>query len=115
MEEQHGFAVRADLRFAIAEHAGAACREPVLGSEDILNLVADMMHAAIGVFFQKFGDRRVFAQRLQQFDLGVGQGDEDDANAMFGQSLRFRHLRAERVGDRAPKPSQGRARRWRHG
>jgi hypothetical protein len=46
-----------------------------------------MVHAAVGIAFEEFCDRRVCAERLKQFDLGVGQGDEDRGHTM----LRLRH------------------------
>src|SRR5262245_58358036 len=75
VEEQHRLAVRADLRVAVAENAGTLRLELVARGDDVVDLVADVMDAAVAVLLQELGDRRVVAQRLQEFDLGVRQVD----------------------------------------
>ncbi len=70
--------MRADLRLAVAQNAGAARLQPIAGREDVVDLVAQMMNGAARIFGDEAGDRRIFAERLEQFDLGVGQFDEDD-------------------------------------
>ena len=46
------------------------------------------MHAAVRIPLQEFGDRGIRAQRMQQFDLRVGQFDEHDRHAVVGLGLR---------------------------
>ena len=72
---------------AVAQHAGAVGLEPVARGDDVVDLVAEVMHAAGRILFQEGGDRRGLAQRLQQFDLGVADIDEDDRHAVLGQRL----------------------------
>ena len=88
MQEQHRLAVRADLRLAVAEHARAGGLQLVARGEDVVDLVADMMHAAGRVLLEEGGDRRALAERLQQLDLGVAAVDEHDRDAMLRQRLR---------------------------
>ncbi len=73
MQEQHRLAVRADLGVAVAEHARAFGFQLVAGAKNIVDLVADVMDAAVRIAFEEFGDRRVLAERLEQLDLGVRQ------------------------------------------
>src|SRR5262245_64558482 len=82
MEEQHRPAVRADFRLPIAKHARARSLEAIAGGADILHLVADVMDAPARVPLEECGDRGVLAQRLQEFDLGVRQVDEDHRDAV---------------------------------
>src|SRR6266540_203559 len=85
MQEQDRFAVRANLRLAIAEHTRASRLEPIARRLDVIDLIADMMHAAVGVAFQKSGDRRAVAKRCEQFDFSIRQRDEDRGDAVFGK------------------------------
>src|SRR5229473_8309776 len=88
VEEEHGLAVRADLRLAIAENTRAAGGEAIARGNDVGDLVAEMVHAAARVLGEITGDRRVGAERLEQLDFGVGQLDEDYGHAVCGQRLR---------------------------
>ena len=58
MKEQHGLAVGADLGLAVAEHPRALRLEPVARRDDVVDLVADMVDAAVGVALEELGDRR---------------------------------------------------------
>src|SRR5689334_19071529 len=78
MQEQHRLAVRSDLRVAVADHTRALRLELIARGQDVGHLVAHVMDAAVGVLFQKLGDRAIGAERLQELDLGVGQIDEYD-------------------------------------
>ncbi len=69
----------------------------IAGGDDVFDFVADMMHAAGRVLFEERGDRRGFAERLEQFDLGVADVDEDDGDPMLGKRLRRGHLGAQRL------------------
>ena len=89
MKEQNGLSMRAEPGDAVAQHARTRSLQTVARSDDIVHLVADMVHAARWIFFQKGGNRRGIAERLQQLDPGVSKIDEYDGYAMFGQSLRI--------------------------
>ena len=78
---------------------GSRLRQRIPGGQDVVHLVADMVHAPGGVLLQEAGNRGLFAERLQQFDLGVGQFDEDDGYAVLRQGLRGRDPQAP---ERAP-------------
>src|SRR5262245_3645967 len=97
VQEQHRLAVRADLGFALPQHARALRDEPVARGDDVRDLVAEMMNSAIGVPLQKPGDRRALAERAEQLDLGVGKLDENGGHAVFGLIHRLGHSRAKRV------------------
>jgi hypothetical protein len=97
MQEQHQLAVGANLWLAIAEHARAVGFESIAGGEDVLDLIAEMVHATVGIALKEFGDRGVRTQRMQKFDLRVGQFNEDDRHAVVGLRLRSGDVRAEGV------------------
>ncbi len=64
MQEQHRLAMGADLGFAVAEHARAFRLEAVAGSADVVDLVADVVDAAVRIALQELGDRRAGAEGL---------------------------------------------------
>src|SRR5262245_14122767 len=76
MEKQYRLAVRAGLRRAVAEHPGALSLEPVACRQDVVDLVAQMVDAAVRIALEEFRDRRFRSERLEQLDLGVRQRDE---------------------------------------
>jgi hypothetical protein len=103
VQEQHRLAMGSGLRLAGAEHPGARRLKTVAGGEDVVDLVADVVNAARGVLVEETLDRRVMAQRIKQFDLGVGQRDENDGNAVVRLVLRRADSGAQGVavkGDR---------------
>jgi len=55
------------------------------------------MDATVGITLEELGDRRIVVQRLQQFDLGVGQRDEHRGDAVGGQRHLLGNLRPQRV------------------
>ena len=55
------------------------------------------MDAAVRIALEEFADRRALAIRLEQLDLGVGQGDEHGRDAVLGLRGRGRHLGSQRV------------------
>src|SRR5665213_2303566 len=55
------------------------------GGQDVGDLEAEVVLAALGVLRQEAVDRRVGAIGLDQLDLGVGQVDEAEGDALFGQ------------------------------
>ena len=67
MQEQHRLAVRPDLRVAVAQDPGALGLQLVAGGEDIVDLEADVMNAAVRVALQELRNRRGLAERLQEF------------------------------------------------
>src|SRR5258708_2741978 len=56
MQEQHRLVMRADLGFAVAQHPRALGLELVAGGVDVLDLVPDMVDAAVGIAGEKVGD-----------------------------------------------------------
>jgi len=52
MKEKDRLVVRAQPRLAVAEHAGALRLQPIARGDDVLDLVADMMHPAAGVLLE---------------------------------------------------------------
>ena len=87
-----------------AEDCGAPSFEAVARFADVVDLVAEVMHSPGGIAGEESGDGRVVAERLHQFDVRIRQLDEHDADAVLGQALRPRHLRAELV---AIEPRRG--------
>src|SRR5689334_13228630 len=96
MQEQNRLAVCADLRLAVAEYARTLRLERIARGADVRNLVAEVMDAPIRVTLEKFGDRRVGTERLEQFDLGIGQRDKNRRHPVVGLWHPRRHLGAER-------------------
>ncbi len=83
VEEEHGLAMRAGLGLTGAENPGTSCDQTVARGDDVSNLVADVVDAAIRVPLQEFRDGGVRAERLQQLDFGVRQGDEYGGNPVL--------------------------------
>src|SRR5580698_452872 len=96
VQKQHRLTMSADFRVSVPEHAPAGSFELVAGGDDILNLIAEVMYAAVRIAIEKLGDRRVRAQRMQEFDFRIGQFDEDDRHPMIGLWLRGRDAGAQR-------------------
>src|SRR5262249_654433 len=82
MEKEHRLAVGAELRLAVAEYARALPSEAVARRDDVVDLVADVVDAALGVALQELGDRGILAEGLEQLDLGIRQRDEDRGDAV---------------------------------
>src|SRR5438309_5507461 len=95
MQEQHGLAVRADFRFAVAEHARARLDQLLARSDYIRHVVADVVDAAVRISFDEFRDRRGLAERLDELDLGIGQRGEYGDDAMLRQRYGGRNLGTE--------------------
>ena len=89
--------VRADLRFAVAEHARALRLQLVARGDDVADLEAHVVHAAGGVLLQERRDRALVAERVQQLHFRIGQFDEDDRYAVQRLRQRLRHFGAEHV------------------
>src|SRR6185437_11844810 len=68
MEEQHGLVVGAELGLAVAQDARPFALELVAGGDDVLDLVADMVHAARRIALEEIAHRRVSAIGLQELD-----------------------------------------------
>src|SRR5690606_27134588 len=96
-QEYYRFAVGADPGFAVAQNACALRFQTITGSDNIGYFVAEMMHTACGVLFEERGYGRAFAQRFEQFNLGIANIDEDNGYAMLGQYLRLGQSRTQLV------------------
>ena len=72
MEEEHRLAMGPDLGIALAEHAGAVGDEPVAGGDDVVDLVAEMMDAAVRVALEEGRDGRFVAERPSSSTLVLG-------------------------------------------
>src|SRR6185312_5500078 len=97
MEEQHGLVVGAELGLAVAQDARPFALELVTGGDDVLDLVADMVHAARRIALEEIAHRRVSAIGLQELDLGVVEDHERHGHAMRRQGHGIRYLGAQRV------------------
>jgi len=89
--------MRAEPRLAVAKDPGALGAQPVARGDDVVDLVANMVHAARGITFEKPAHRRGLTERLEQLDLGVRQLDKNHGHAVCRQRVRFRDLRAEHL------------------
>src|SRR3546814_20992397 len=66
---------------------------------DVGHLEAEMVLPARRVLLQECRNRRVLAQRFEQFDLAVGRIDAADAHLLRGQIERLADLlRAQQIG-----------------
>src|SRR6056297_2737174 len=68
----------------------------IASSQDIVHLVAHVVHATGRRFLQKTPYRRFVAIGLQQFNLGIRQLDEYHGDAVVRQDLRRTHRGTER-------------------
>ena len=57
MQEQHGLVVRTDLGRAVAQHACAIGLEPVARHQNVVDLIAEVVDAAVRIALQEFRDR----------------------------------------------------------
>ncbi|MEY9691729.1 hypothetical protein ABH976_002875 [Bradyrhizobium ottawaense] len=80
----------------VAEHPRALLHQRVARGDDVDDLVADMVDAAVGIALEEFCDRRGLAERLDEFDLGVGERREHGGHAVLWQRDSLRNLGAER-------------------
>jgi hypothetical protein len=60
--------------------------------QDVVDLVTDMMDAAVRVLLDELRDRRGVAQGLDELDLGVRQGHEHGDDAVLRKRHRLRHF-----------------------
>ena len=89
----------ADIGFARSQNGRALRHHRIARSDNVGHFEAQMMLAAPGIAFEEFVDRAVIAQRLEQFDLGIGQMHEGDANPQMREVLRLcRIVRAVELG-----------------
>src|SRR5258706_14988952 len=84
VEEENRLSVRAGLWLSVTQNAGSRGNQAIAGRKDIVDLIADVVNAAVGVPLQKLCDGRIGAQRFEQFDLRIWQRDENCGNAMIG-------------------------------
>jgi hypothetical protein len=87
----------AEPRLAIAQNARTCGPQSVARGDNVVDLVAEVVHAAGRVLVEKAAHRGIGPERLQELDLRVGQLDKDDRHAMRRQRLRRRYAGAERV------------------
>ena len=76
MEEQDGLVMGAEPRLAVAEHAGTLSAQPIACGDDVMDLVAEVVHPAFGVAFKKAAHRRIGAEGFEQLDPRVRQLDK---------------------------------------
>ena len=72
VQKQHRLAVSADFRVPVPENARALGLELVASSDDVLDLVAEVVHPAVRIALEKFGDRRVGAERCKSSIFVLG-------------------------------------------
>src|SRR6185437_1489338 len=84
MQEQHRLAVRTNLGFAVAQHARALHLQYIARGANIRHFITDMMDSAVRVLLQEFSNRRVYAKRFKQFDLGIRQRNENRRDTVIG-------------------------------
>ncbi|MBB4188790.1 hypothetical protein GGE07_005469 [Sinorhizobium terangae] len=51
---------------------------------DFRHFVTDMVHAAVRVFGEERRNRRILAQRLKEFNFGIGDRNKRDSDAVLG-------------------------------
>src|SRR5919198_1177345 len=95
MQKKNGLAVRADLGLPVAKHSCALRHQAVARGLNIVDLVADVVDAAVDIALKKLCDGRRRPQRREQLDFGVRQRDKDNRNAVFDLSHRLRNLGPE--------------------
>src|ERR1041385_9415299 len=96
MQEDHGLAMRADARLARSGNRGALRPQLVPSSVNVFDFIADVVHAAIRILLEEIRDRRIVAQRLEQFDLRVAEIDEYRRHTVIG----LRHFLRDRKSTR---------------
>src|SRR5689334_14525861 len=97
MQEDHGLAMRADARLARSGNRGALRPHLVPSSVNVFDFIADVVHAAIRILLEEIRDRRIVAQRLEQFDLRVAEIDEYRRHTVIGLRHFLRDISAQRV------------------
>src|SRR5689334_9644045 len=91
MEEDHGSPLRPDAGPAIAEDARALLCKLAARFLEIVDLVADMVQRAGRVVGKKTADRRLGAERFEQFDPGVLQRHKSHAHSMLDEGFWLAH------------------------
>ncbi len=97
MQEQNRFAVGTDLGFARSKNPRTGFLKVIARGENVVHLITDVVNAARRVLVQKSLDGAVFAQRIEQFDLGIGQFDEHHGYTVVGFILRGTNLGPQRA------------------
>src|SRR5262245_66076697 len=85
----------AHFRLAVAEHPRTLRLEIVPRSANIFDFVADVVDAAVGIALEEFRYRGRMPERLDELDLGVGQGDENGRDPVLRLRLRLGYLCAQ--------------------
>lgn len=97
IEKEDRQTVGAELRRAIAEHAGAPDGEGARGVGEVGHLEADVVHAAGGALGEEFCNGGVGAEWGHQLELGILELDEDNGDAVLGQWMGLTDGGAEEV------------------
>ena len=94
MEEGDEFVGRAWERFLVDELATGVLglRELAL---DVVGGESHVMNAAVGVFFEEFGDGALGRGRLEEFEMGFPDVEESGADLLAGHFLNMLALQAE--------------------
>ena len=95
MQKEHRLVMRPQPRLAIAEHSCPFRPQPIPRFDDVVDLVADVVHSARRIALEKGLYRGGRAERFKQLDLGVRQLDKGDGNAMGRQRAWLRDAGAE--------------------
>ena len=82
------------LRAAIAEDTHTLPAQRGGGGLHHVDAERKVMDATLGIAFEEFGDRRVRARRLHQFDFGVTEVDIDEAHALLRIGVRLADVEA---------------------
>ena len=75
--------MRANARFARAQHARALCHHLVARGDYVINLETNMVLAAGGVLLQKTGNGACVIYRFDQLDLAVRQINKTNPDTLF--------------------------------
>src|SRR5262249_4628805 len=94
-------AVRPWPWLALAEDPHALFDKRITRGDNVADLVAHVVNAALGAACQEFCNRGRLAKWRDQLDLGVWQRDEGRGDPVLRLRQGCRHLRAERVAVKA--------------
>src|SRR5580704_5526265 len=97
VQEQHRLAMGSDFGLAVAEDARALPFQAVARRDDVVDLIADMVDAAVGIALEKFRNRRPLTEWFQKLDLCIGKCNEHRGHAVIRLRYRGRDLSSERI------------------
>jgi hypothetical protein len=93
VEEEDRRSMSTDARFA--KDTRTFSFEVRLGGMDVGNFEADVMLTAERILFEELENRRVLAERLDQFDLTIGRIDKADTHTLR-RKIEWRPMRLGR-------------------